>query len=188
MPQHYLRSGLFKALGEGLPPSTEPSSKPSIGPRGGQIKRVSPTTGKPIYFKKWGSGQGYNPHSLINKDKGGYEIYKKGSIIGDTKSGHPIHSDTGVNDRYKSKTRNYQWQEHIDAHQAHFALAQSIKNLIMERLMAGGDTSKLHGRYDAHMNFSGHHYKEALLDLIHGEKEPVSQEDLGKRERTGSAL
>ena len=52
----------------------------------------------------------------------------------------------------------------------------------MKRVMEGGDTSKLHGRYNAHMNFSKHHYKEALLNLIHGKDEPSSQEDLSQKE------
>ena len=80
------------------------------------------------------------------------------------------------------RTQSYHWRDHIDAHQAHFSLAQYIKNLIMKRLMEGGDTSKLHGRYNAHMDFSKHHYKEALLNLIHGEEEAPSQKDLSQQE------
>ena len=84
--------------------------------------------------------------------------------------------------KHINNTRNYLWRDLVDAHQAHFSLAQYIKSLIMKRLMSGGDTSKLHDRYHAHMDFSKHHYKEALMNLIHGKEEPSSQEDLGKRE------
>ena len=183
MPRHYLQTNLFKGLGESVPAEGGGGgSKTLTGPRGGQIKKISPTTGKPVYYKKWAPGQGYDAHSLGSSDKGGYEAYKNGSVIGKTSGGLPVHSDTGVNDKYKERTHNYEWRDHVDAHQAHFSLAQSIKNLIMDRLLSGGDTSKLHGRYNAHMDFSGHHYKEALLNLIHGKDESASQENLGKRE------
>ena len=182
MAGHYLNPDLFKALEGGAPYFGGAASKPTMGPRGGKIKKVSPTTGKPIYYKKWGSDQGYNPHPVSNTDKGGYEAYHKGSVIGKTSNGLPIYAGSDVSNKYVNNTRNYLWRDHIDAHQAHFSLAQYIKNLIMKRLMEGGDTSKLHGRYNAHIDFSKHHYKQALLDLIHGKKESVSQEDLGKRE------
>ena len=181
MTKHYLKSGLFKAL-EGGAAYYGGGQRASVGPRGGRIKKISPTTGKPIYFKKWSSGQGYNPHPVSHADKGGYEVYKKGSLIGRTSGELPIHSDSDVSNKYRNNTKNYQWRDHADAHQAHFALAQYIKNLIAKRLAEGGDTSKLHGRYGAHMDFSKHHYKEALQQFIHGEDTPVSKEDLGKRQ------
>ena len=181
MVNHYLKPPFFKAL-EGGTPYFGGGGKATTGPRGGQIEKISPTTGKPIYFKKWSSGQGYKSHPPVTKDKGGYEVYKKGSVIGKTSGGLPIHSDSDVSNKYRANTKNYLWRDHSDAHQAHFSLAQYIKNMIAKRLSEGGDTSKLHDRYNAHMGFSKHHYKEALLSLIHGEEEPASQEDLGKRE------
>ena len=68
------------------------ASKPLTGPRGGKIKKISPTTGKPIYYKPWSTGQGYNTPPVASEDKGGYEVYKKGSVIGKTRTGtaHPF--------------------------------------------------------------------------------------------------
>lgn len=174
MANHYLNPELFKALVGG---DQYFGGKSSMGPRGGQIKKISPTTGKPIYYKKWESNQGYNPPKMSDTDKGGYEVYHKGAVIGKTDSGLPIHADSN-----KAKNENYEWRDHVNAHQAHFSLAQHIKNLILDRLLEGKDTSKLHGRYGAHMDFSKHHYKEALLDLVHGEDEPASKEDLSAKE------
>ena len=156
------------------------SSKPVMGPRGGQIEKFSPTTGKPIYFKKWSGNQGYKPHPVSDSGKGGYEAYKKGSVIGTTTNGHPIQSGEGVTDKYKDSTQAYRWNDHVDAHHAHFSLAQYLKNLLMKRMLSGGDTSKLHSRYGAHMDFAKHHYKQALLDLMHGKSQAASQKSLAK--------
>jgi len=175
MTNHYLNPNLFKALKGGAPYFG--GGDTSMGPRGGQIKKISPTTGKPIYYKKWEAKQGFNAHPVTHEDKGGYEVYHKGAVIGKTERGLPIQADSK-----KAKNENYEWRDHVNAHQAHFSLAQYIKNMILERLLDGKDTSKLHGRYDAHMGFSKHHYKEALLDLVHGEDQPESKEDLSVKE------
>ena len=132
MLNHYLRPDFFKALAATVAPTGGGASKTFTGPRGGKIKKISPTTGKPIYYKPWESGHGYTSHPISTKDKGGYEIYNKGGVIGTTGQGLPIHSDKEVNEGYEGKTKNYHWRDHIDAHQAHFSLAQYIKKSYYE--------------------------------------------------------
>ena len=180
-PNHYLNPALFKAL-EGTPAAVPGSPKSVTGPRGGRIKKISPTTGKPIYYKPWEAGQGYKSPALSNTSKKGHEVYGHGSVIGRTSNGLPVHAHEDDPEKYHERTKHFHWRDHVDAHQAHFSLAQSIKNMIMKRLLEGKDTSKLHGRYNAHMGFSKHHYKEALLNLVHDKEKPASQEDLSKEE------
>jgi len=200
--KHYLNSALIK----GAAPYFDPSGggqggiytgavgqKPTVGPRGGRIKAYNPTTGKPIYYKPWESGQGYSSHPVQDGHKGkspsgDYEVYQKGSVIGRTASGQPIHADSNINN-----TKSYMYEDHRDAHHAHFSLAQYIKQLIAKRLSSeevdDKAADKLKKLYEAHMNFSQHHNEQAILDLLHGKTTPASQKDLSKeREKVPTSV
>ena len=160
----------------------------SVGPRGGQIKSISPDTGRPIYFKKWSGGQGYQTHDVIDPSAGtgggDYQTYDKGGIIGRTSSGLPIHAQANINN-----TKNFLYDDHKDAHHAHFTMAQYIKNMAQKKQVAGQDTSSLRGLYQAHMGFARHHNEEALKDMLHGTIKHVGAENLGARqERSGKTI
>jgi len=200
--KHYLPQNLAKGMGA---PFFTPNSgdtggiysggigsqqeSSSFGPRGGHIKGVSPDTGRPIYFKNWSSGQGYGTHDVIDPSAGSpsggdYQTYEKGGIIGMTSSGLPIHAQANINN-----TKNFLYDDHKDAHHAHFTMAQYIRNLIQKRQTEGQDISKLNGLYDAHMGFARHHNEEALKDMLHGKAKHVATENLGKRqERSGETI
>ena len=166
----FLKSDLFK----GMPVASPITQKPIMGPRGGKIKKISPTTGKPIYYKPWESQDGYSMEG--SSEDSPYAIpYKNGGVIGKTRKGHPIPVQAT-----EENTKVYDYDDHTDAHRAHFALAQYIKTLIARK--KGKDASKLHNLYEAHVNFSRHHNEQALMDLLHRKKKARSEEDLSKKQ------
>jgi hypothetical protein len=167
----------------GAPASGGKSSpKGQYGPKGGHIKEISASTGKPVYYKKWASGAS-NKVALAQGTSGGtpqgYHEYKSHPehVIGTTSRGNDIHAHSGVNN-----TKHYKWDDHRDASQAHFALSHHLMNVLRERAASGGDTSKLQGLITAHANFARHHREESLKDLLHGKQRSASKEDLSKRE------
>ena len=201
--KHFLDEKLKKAAGQSAPFFNPKSADTggiysgesggskqgsAFGPRGGHIKGMSPS-GKPVYFKPWESGQGYNTHEVIDPSagqspSGDYDTYQQGSMIGRTGSGKPIHSQSNINN-----TKNFLYDDHADAHHAHFTMAQYIKNLAQKRQAEGGDTSKLNGLYDAHMGFSRHHKEQMILDLLHGKAQARPEKDLGKEyEKSGKTI
>mgnify|MGYP003144286395 FL=1 len=162
------------------------SPKGQYGPKGGHIKEISPTTGKPVYYKKWSSGSSNKVALAQASSKGapqGYHEYKSHPehVIGRTSRGHDIHAHSGVNN-----TKHYKWDDHRDASHAHFALSQHLMNELRERAGAGKDVDKLRGLINAHANFARHHREEALKDLLHGKQQAASEEDLSLREKPKS--
>ena len=158
-------------------------AKTQYGPKGGHIKKLSATTGKPIYYKKWNAGNS-NAVKLAQPTEGGgtpegYQVYKHHPehVIGSTSRGEDIHAHSGINN-----TKHYRWDDHRDASHAHFALVQHLMNVLRDRSASGKDVSKLQGLIDAHAHFSQHHREEALKDLLHGKQKGSSQEDLSLRE------
>jgi len=157
------------------------SAKSQFGPKGGHIKGTSPTTGKPIYYKKY-TPKG-SPKLAAPTEGGGppegYAVYKPHAehVIGNTRNGHDIHAHSGINN-----TKHYKWDDHRDASHAHFALSQHLMNVLRDRAGSGGDTVKLQGLIDAHAKFAQHHRKEAVKDLLHGKQKARSEEDLSLRE------
>lgn len=155
--------------------------KTNFGPRGGHIKGISPSSGKPIYYKRY---EGKKSPKIAAPTEGGgspegYSVYKPHAehVIGNTSNGHDIHAFSGVNN-----TKHYQWDDHRDASQAHFALTQHLMNVLRDRAGSGGDTRKLQGLIDAHAKFAQHHRKESIKDLLHGKQKSRSEEDLSLRE------
>ena len=147
------------------------------GPKGGHIKKISPTTGRPIYYKKWSPGQRISPvaQPFEGGSPQGYSAYQSSNkhVIGKTTSGKPIHALSNLNN-----TRSYAWDDHRDASHAHFSLSHYLMNLLNERRKSGKDTSKLHGLISAHSKFARYHKEEALKDLLHGKQRSASEEDL----------
>ena len=175
------------SIGAPMPNVGKPAAKTQFGPKGGHIKELSPTTGKPIYYKKWESGKS-NTTKLAQTSHGGgppegYHEYSSHPehVIGRTSSGQDIHTHSGVNN-----TKHYKWDDHRDAGHAHFAMSQHLMNILRERAGEGRDTSKLRGLIDAHSNFARHHREEALKDLLHGKQQAASEEDLSLREKPKS--
>ena len=153
------------------------------GPKGGHIKGVSPSSGKPIYYKKW-SPSSKGGVKLARPTEGGgapegYSTYKHSPehVIGKTGSGKHIHSHSGINN-----TKHYQWDDHRDASHAHFAMTQHLMNVLRQRSGDKKDTRKLQGLIDAHAGFARHHREQAVKDLLHGKQKGRSQEDLSLRE------
>jgi len=162
--------------------ATGGGGKAQFGPKGGHIKSRSPTTGKPIYYKKWSPS---NSPKIASPTEGGgppegYSVYKPHPehVIGKTGGGKDIHAFSGINN-----TKHYQWDDHRDASHAHFTLAQHLMNVLRDRAGGGGDTAKLQGLIDAHSRFAQHHRKEAIKDLLHGKQKARSEEDLSLREK-----
>ena len=156
--------------------------KTQYGPKGGHISKISPTTGKPIYYKKWSPGSSGSTKLAQSSSGGppeGYSTYKSHPehVIGKTSGGNDIHAFSGVNN-----TKHYQWDDHRDASHAHFALTQHLMNILRQRSGEGRDTSKLQGLIDAHAGFSRHHREQAVKDLLHGKQKARSEEDLSKVE------
>ena len=158
------------------------AQKPHMGPRGGQIEKYSPTTGKPIYYKKWAPGTKDNARPAQATAGGGppagHDVYRAHPehVIGKTSNGHDVHAFSGTNN-----TKHYQWDDHRDASHAHFAMVQHLMNVLRQRSGDQRDTSKLQGLIDAHSKFSQHHREEALKDLLHGKQKAMSEEDLSQR-------
>lgn len=159
--------------------------KTNFGPRGGHIKGISPSSGKPIYYKKY---EGKKSAKVAAPTEGGgppegYSVYKPHAehVIGNTRNGHDIHAHSGINN-----TKHYRWDDHRDASHAHFALSQHLMNVLRDRAGSGGDTGKLQGLIDAHSKFAQHHRKEAVKDLLHGKQKARSEEDLSLREGPAS--
>jgi hypothetical protein len=156
------------------------SQKSTIGPRGGNIKGTSPTTGKPIYYQKWKpSARTKIAAPTEGGTPEGYAVYKHHPehVIGKTGGGQDIHAFSGINN-----TKHYKWDDHRDASHAHFTLAQHLMNVLRERADSGGDTTKIRGLIDAHSKFAQHHRDEAVKDLLHGKQQARSEEDLSLRE------
>jgi len=158
------------------------AQKSHMGPRGGQIEKYSPTTGKPIYYKKWAPGTKDNARSARTTAGGrapaGHDTYRAHPehVIGKTSNGHDVHAFSGSNN-----TKHYQWDDHRDASHAHFAMVQHLMNELRHREGQEKDTSKLRGLIDAHAGFSRHHREEALKDLLHGKQSAMSEEDLSEK-------
>ena len=160
--------------------------KKEFGPRGGHIKKVSPTTGKPIYYKKWSPEHGSSPAPVAEPAAGGaapdgYHAYQFNSKhkIGRTSNGKPIYSQSTSNN-----TRDYMWDDHRDASHAHFSLTNHLMNLIRDRANKGKKAEGLRHLMEIHSNFALHHKKEALKDMLHGKQKALSEEDLSKRKET----
>ena len=159
------------------------AAKTQYGPKGGHIKEISPTTGKPVYYKKWQAGASNKVALAQPSARGGppegYHEYKHHPehVIGTTSRGEDIHSHSGVNN-----TKHYKWDDHRDASHAHFAMTQHLMNVLRARSGEGRDTSKLRGLIDAHSKFARHHREEALKDLLHGKQHAASEEDLSQKE------
>ena len=158
--------------------------KAKMGPRGGKIKKLSPTTGKPIYYKKWQSGSGAIAPNLAKPTTGGgppdgYQVYQDHSqhSIGKTGSGKDIHSRPNING-----TKHYAWDDHRDASQAHFALTHYLMNMIRDGKNKGKKTEGLERLMHSHAQFALHHKKEAVKDMLHGKQRSMSKEDLSDRE------
>ena len=159
-------------------------SKSSFGPKGGHIKKVSATTGKPIYYKKWDGSQA--PKVAQPTGGGtpeGYSVYRQHPehVIGKTSRGHSIYSQSGPNN-----TKHYKWDDHRDASHAHFALTHHLMNMLREKAARKGDTRNLQGLIDAHSRFARYHREQALKDLLHGKQKTKSKEDLSLREKAKS--
>ena len=159
------------------------ASRTQYGPKGGHIEKISPTTGKPIYYKKWAPGTRDNARPAQASSSGGpppgHDVYRAHPehVIGKTSNGHDVHAFSGVNN-----TKHYAWDDHRDASQAHFALTHHLMNVLRQRSGEDRDTSKLHGLIEAHAKFARHHRDEALKDLLHGKRKARSEEDLSRRE------
>lgn len=152
------------------------------GPRGGHIKEISASTGKPIYYKQW-EGGAHKPVVAQPHEGGaseGYSVYSPSSehVIGRTSSGKPIHAMSGTNN-----TRKYQWDDHRDASHAHFTLMHYLMNLVNERRKHGHSIKGLFNLIDAHSKFARHHKEQALKDLLHGKQKGLSEEDLSARKK-----
>jgi hypothetical protein len=159
------------------------ASKTQYGPKGGHISKISPTTGKPIYYKKWSPGSAANAMPAQGSSGSGpppgHALYRSHPehVIGKTANGHDIHAFSGVNN-----TKHYAWDDHRDASHAHFAMTQHLMNVLRQRSGKDQDTSKLQGLIDAHAKFAQHHREEAVKDLLHGKQKARSEEDLSEKE------
>ena len=160
------------------------SKGPEFGPRGGHIKEISPTTGKPVYYKKWQPKHGSVAAPLAQPTKGGgppdgYDTYQSSPkhMIGRTSNGKPIHAHSTRNN-----TKHYLWDDHRDASHAHFSLTHYLMNMIRDRANKGKKTEGLRHLMKLHAQYSRHHKEEALKDMLHGKQQPLSKEDLSKRE------
>ena len=159
------------------------AQKPKFGPRGGKIKKISPTTGKPIYYKKWQPGSGSAAPNIARPTAGGaapegYQVYQEHArhVIGKTGSGKDIHARSNIN-----ATKHYAWDDHRDASHAHFSLTHYLMNMIRDRKNKGKKTEGLERLMNSHAKFALHHKKEAVRDMLHGKMKSKTQEDLSKR-------
>jgi len=158
--------------------------KSTVGPRGGKIKKISPSTGRPIYYKKWQYGSGSSAPRLAKPTEGGglpegYQVYQEHArhSIGRTGSGKDVHARPSING-----TKHYAWDDHRDASHAHFALTHYLMNMIRDGKNKGKKTEGLERLMHSHAQFALHHKKEAIKDMLHGRQRSRSEEDLSKRE------
>jgi len=202
MSRHYVFDDIFKgirAIGSGAPyfrgkvggqQAGEMGGlyvgpqKSTTGPRGGKIKKLSATTGKPIYYKKWQPGSGTAAPNIAKPAAGGgppegYQVYQEHArhSIGKTGRGKDIHARPSING-----TKHYAWDDHRDASHAHFALTHYLMNMIRDGKNKGKKTEGLERLMHSHAQFALHHKKEAIKDMLHGRQRSRSEEDLSERE------
>ena len=200
MSKHYVNDDIFKGIS--APVSGAPyfrgktggqqsgemgglyvgAQKTNFGPRGGKIKKISPTTGKPIYYKKWQPGSGSKAPNVVKPSAGkdapeGYQVYKEHArhSIGTTGSGKDIHARSNIN-----HTKHYRWDDHRDAGHAHFSLTHYLMNMIREKKNTGKKTEGLEKLMRSHAEYALHHHNEAVKDLLHGKQKAKSSEKLSE--------
>ena len=171
---HFISQDLIKAVvssSEGATPYFRgrqeggggPAHRPMKGPRGGDIKKISPVTGKPIYYKKWSPDHKSRTLTISHGPQPGYERYRHSPehAIGRTEEGHHIHA-VPTEENKRGYKESYKWKDHLDAHQAHFALAMYLQSLLAERNRKGLSTTHLRKLIESHHKFADYHKDQQL--------------------------